>query len=122
MSEPHAYDMTRFQRIIGVDGGRVTGLFHVLSTHVGDYHVQPIDVTVWDSDDGDHTSGRVLYSGDLTAFVKDGVVDIPPHLVSSAKHDDVLGAMGAMESAVLAVTKAFAGSGSEPSEEGNTDA
>ncbi|QDZ15794.1 hypothetical protein [Humibacter ginsenosidimutans] len=115
MPEPHAYDMSQFQRIIGVENGRVTGLFHVLSTKRGDYHVKPVDVTVWD--DNEHHSGRVLYSSDLTAFVRDGDVDIPPHMIATEKHADVLDAMGAMEAAILAATEAFAvsvGEGNTP--------
>ena len=104
MSTVHGYDMSRFQRIIAVEGGRVTGLFHVLSTKRGDYHVKPIDVTIWDDD---RISGRVLYSGDLTAFVEGGEVDIPPHMIRREKHADVLEAMGAMESAVRAAVLAF---------------
>lgn len=85
----------------------MTGTFWVLraSGRRDDYHVKPVDVIVWDSPE--HHSGRVLYPTDLTAFVKDGVVDIPPHMVVKDKHADVLDVMADMEAAILAACAAF---------------
>lgn len=75
MSEPHAYDMSQYQRIINVDGGRVTGSFSVMpGNRDGEVWVNPIDVVVWDEG---HNSGRVIYSGDIAAVrVADGAADV----------------------------------------------
>lgn len=105
MAELDAFELTAHQRLICVEGGRVTGIFWVLKTRVGRFHVKPVDVSVWDSDE--HNSGRILYSDDLTAFVTGDEVDIPPHMVTPSKHDDVLDAMADMEAAILAATKAW---------------
>lgn len=78
-----AYDMSEHQRVIATDG-RISGTWVVLkaSSKAGrerEFIVKPNDVTIYDET---RTYGRVMYTPDLTAWVRDGVVEIPRHMVS----------------------------------------
>ena len=99
-----AYSMDRFWRIVGVDGGRVTGMFVVvLSTIARDPRVRvyPLDVKVWHDDE--YTSGRILYGQDFTAWVLDDDVELPRHMIASNKRADVEDAWEPMLAALRAV-------------------
>lgn len=99
MSAPRAYDMGEHWRLVGVEGGRVTGTFWVsLPTDRYGAIVRPVDVTVWF--DEQHTGGRILYSGDLSATVRDGDIDLSEHRIDERKRADVLDAMDAMHTAI----------------------
>ncbi len=68
-----AFDLSRFQRIIAVEG-RIHGKFAVLGgTRVGAVWITPIDVTI---EDESRTSGLVFYSDDFSASVRDGVAEV----------------------------------------------
>lgn len=105
MSEQRAYDMGRFQRIVGVEGPRVRGSFRATSTKKGDkVHVSPIDVTIYDEG---HNSGRIIRDDDLIAFVKpDGEVDIPKHMLRENTRYDIEDVWDEMASAVRLVAEA----------------
>jgi len=99
-----AYSMDRFWTIVGVEGGRVTGMFvAVIPNSVRDPRVTvyPLDVKVWHDDD--HTSGRVLYGKDFTAWVLDDDVELPRHMIASNKRADIEGAWEPMLAALRAV-------------------
>ena len=77
-----AYDMGKFWRLVTVDGGLVTGTFWVSLGRSADsqaVHVKTVDVVVWA--DERRSSGRVLYSDSLTAFIEDGEVRVPEHMI-----------------------------------------
>ena len=102
-----AYDLSRYQRLIGVDGGRVTGTFWA-TTPVGGKDrstiVETVDVLVWHDDE--HTSARVLRSGDLSASIQDGDVDLRLHMIADDRRADVQDAWDEMVDALSAVAVA----------------
>ena len=74
MSAVKGHDMSHHWRLVSVDGGPVTGTFWVQRPRLtAATWVIAVDVTVWDED---RTWGLVLIPGDLSAMVKDGVVDL----------------------------------------------
>lgn len=85
--EVKGYDRGSSFRLVLVEGPRVRGTFAVLKPSTGDVWVTAHDVTVYDGED--RTSGRVLYSNDLTGSVKDGVAELSEHMVASSKLADV---------------------------------
>jgi len=99
-----AYSMDRFWRIVGVDGGRVTGTFVAVipAGRLDDRTmVTPLDVTVWHDDE--HTSGRILYGKDFVAWVDGENVNMPKHMIASNKLADVEDAWEPMLAALRAV-------------------
>lgn len=98
-----AHDMSRFQRIFTVEGGRVTGLFVALVTESepDSAMITPYDVVVW-ADDA-HTSGRTLVSRDFTAWVRGDMVDVPGHMITADKRDDIAAALSDFITAIQAV-------------------
>lgn len=101
------YDLSRYQRLVGVEGGLVTGTFAVLLPVGGrdrTVWVRTHDVTVWH--DPEHRSGRVLYSGDLTGSVQGGVAEISEHMIGARVRDDVLAVKDEMKAALVAVVAA----------------
>jgi len=99
-----AYSMDRFWRVVGVDGGRVTGMFvAVLSTSARDPRVMvyPLDVKVWHDDE--HTSGRVFYSKEFVAWVDGENVTLSTGATASNKRADVEDAWEPMLAALRAV-------------------
>ena len=108
MADVTAHDMGRYWRLVTVDGGLVTGAFWValpLPAHRNQsVHVKTVDVIVWA--DERHTSGCCLDSADLTAFVDDGEVRIPEHMISKQIRWDVLDAMDAMKIAIRLAAEA----------------
>lgn len=100
-----AYDLSMYQRVIGVEGSRVSGQFKVLTMRDGsEGWVSAIEVTVWDED---RRSGRLLYSNDLNASVKGGEVKLSKHMVASNKLADVEAVWDDMIAAILAAFEAF---------------
>lgn len=78
-------DMSEHWRLITAEGStdthRVQGTWWVAKRHV-----KAVDVTIWDKRS---RSGRVFYSGDLTASIaSDGAIDLPKHMISSSKLAD----------------------------------
>ena len=74
MSAVKGHDMSHHWRLVSVDGGPVSGTFWVQRPRLtAATWVIAVDVTVWDED---RTWGLVLIPGDLSAMVKDGVVDL----------------------------------------------
>ena len=109
-----AYSMDRFWTIVGVEGGRVTGMFVAVipMSRLDDRTmVYPLDVTVWHDDE--HTSGRLLYGKDFVAWVDGENVTLAKHMIASDKRADVEGAWEPM----LAALRAVALVASEPSKE-----
>lgn len=85
MSELKAYDMSRFQRIIGNDGDRVQGTWQALHTgsHGTEVLVWPVDVRVYA--DAEHSWAQGISRGDFSARITDGVVDLRPSDVQESK-------------------------------------
>lgn len=79
-----ATDMSEHWRLINAEGQSDTYRVHGV-WWVSEANIKPVDVTIW-SRRGNY--GRVFYSGDLTAFIRDGVVDLPKHMVRSDKLAD----------------------------------
>ena len=71
----------------------------------GEYNVKPFDVTVYGDDS--HSWGRVMYQQDFTVFVKDGVVDLPKHMIRGDVRYDVEDALSDIIAAVEACVLAF---------------
>jgi hypothetical protein len=100
-----AYDMSRYQRIIAVDSGRITGKFEVTARdRESEAWATAIEVTVWDEN---RYSGRMLYSNDLTGSVKDGVAKLSKHMVGSNKLADVEEVWDEMLAALVAVVAEY---------------
>lgn len=97
------YDMSEHWRLVGIDGcERITGTFWVTRPESDNdtIWVKAVDVTVWS--EGRH-HGRVLYSGDLAASVKNGAVDLRRRLIRDDKLDDVEEVWDDMLAAIAAV-------------------
>lgn len=104
-----AYDMSRFQRVIGTDG-RISGTWVALSAREGrdELIVKPHNVVIYDDN---RTFGMVLGESDLTAFIRNGNVDIPKHMIGErVLHDvedvwdDMLALMGLVSEAFKSAT------------------
>jgi hypothetical protein len=110
MSEPHAVDMSRYQRIIHISDGRVQGDFRVMpNTRNDTIWVDPIEVTVWDDI---NNSGIVIYTNDVRSIpVKDGHADVRASLVHGRKDADIEDALAEFETAVVLAAAAFPVSG-----------
>lgn len=81
--EIKAYDMGRFQRIVGVEAPNISGKFMVLGGMEDRATiVWPIDATLWF--DG-RRWGRVYHSEDFSADVKHGATDFSPKDVRDEK-------------------------------------
>ncbi len=106
MTDEKAYDLGRFQRIVGVEGPMVHGNFTALSTRDGsDTIVQPLEVTIYH--DESHHSGRILTFGELTAWVHpDGSVDMSKHSIREDKLAEVESVWDEMVAAVRLVAEA----------------
>ena len=104
MSE-QAHDMSRFWRLFTYQHGRVNGTFVVMAGKDGVHNVKPFEVTIYA--DEDHSWGRVLYSQDLTAFYRDGAVDVPRHMIREAVRFDIEDAWGDVLAAIEACIAAF---------------
>lgn len=100
---PRAYDMSRYQRLIGVSDGPVTGTFKV-SPPIRDGHttVESHDVVLWDEY---HNGGLVLHSDDMTCFVDDGVASLAYY--NTDKEADILAAWPDIKLAVEAAAAVF---------------
>ena len=91
-----ARDMSAQWRLVYVSGP-VYGTFRVSAEFKGRISVRAVDVTIWYAD---AEYGRVVR--ELCAWVKDGQVDIPKHMIDPMVRDDVLDRLDDMKAAVLA--------------------
>lgn len=105
MTEMRAFDMGRFQRIVFVEGNRVSGLFKVLSTKKSSdsFWVSSCEMTIYSED---KSYGRVFHSGDLSAEVVAGEVELAEHMVASNKLADAKDAWDELLEAILAASEA----------------
>lgn len=98
-----AYDMSEHQRIYTVESDNITGLFTALGNKPDrNIWISTLDATIWFNN---RQWGRVYYSNDLKASVKDGEVDLPKHMISSdllAEVEDVWDEMCEVIAAVAA--------------------
>lgn len=107
---PVAHDMTRFWRIFTIQHGRVNGTFIVKAGKGRVHNITPEDVTIYGDDA--HSWGRVLRSGDLTAFLReDGSIDIPKHMIRERSRYEVEDAMDDLLACLRACVEAFPVSG-----------
>ena len=109
-----AYNMGRFQRVVGTDG-RFSGTWVVLIAR-GRYRafVKPHDVVVYDET---RHSGRILGPDSLIAWVdSDGTVDLPEHMIRESIRYDVLDAMDDLLTLLPLIVAAAESAGSEERE------
>lgn len=105
--EIKAYSMRRFYTIVGSEGP-VRGTWQVMKDarrgHDDEYLVNPIDVLIWDAE---AQFGTAYYSGDFTARVKGGEVDLDPaHVFPPNKRYTLTGVLADVKATVLAVVAA----------------
>lgn len=100
-----AYDMSRYQRVIGTDG-RISGTWVALDGRRdrNELIVKPHNVVIYDET---RTFGRVLTEPDLTAWVRDSVVDIPKHMIAERVLYDVEEVWNEMSALMLLVEEAY---------------
>ena len=115
-NEIKAYDMGRFQRIVGVEAPRITGMFRVLSMkdEREETLVWPLDMTIWF--DNKHW-GRTYDADDFTAKVKAGVVNLDANDVRDSKRAEVEEVIEELRAVILAVSKAAAYQDADPTEQ-----
>ena len=76
MSAVKGFDMSRYWRLVSVEGGPVTGTFWATrpdEKRRGQIHVYTVDVTLWDEE---RAFGRRFTTNDVIATVIDGVPDL----------------------------------------------
>lgn len=98
-----AYDMSRHQRVIGTDG-RISGTWVVLSAKSGEVLIKPHEVTIYDET---RTYGRVLWPDSLTAWVRDGEVHVPKHMIRDETRFEVEDAWGELIKLLELIAQAF---------------
>ena len=102
-----AYDMSRHQRVIGTDG-RISGTWIALQAssraEAREVLIKANDVTIYDEA---HRSGRCMYSADFTAWVRDGVVDLPMHMVREEIRADVEDARAEIDETLKLIAEVF---------------
>ncbi len=98
-----AYDMSRHQRVIGTDG-RISGTWVVLSAKSGEVLIKPHEVTIYDET---RTYGRLLRPDSLTAWVRDGEVDVPKHMIREETRFEVEDAWDELIELLTLIAKAF---------------
>lgn len=114
MSE-QAHDMSRYWRIFTYQHGRVNGTFIVYAGKDRIHNVKPLDVTVYV--DEQHSWGRILKHDDLIAFLRDGEIDIPEHMIRERVRAEVEDAMPDLLAAIEACIAAFP----EPTDQDQAD-
>lgn len=95
------HDMSRYWRLVSIENGPVTGTVWVTKPDRGEQHVKPVDLIIWDEG---HHSGMTIT--DLTAWIRDGVVEIPEHMIRGNARLEVLDRIEAVKVAVLAAASA----------------
>ena len=82
-----AYEMSRYQKVIGTDG-RISGTWVAIGglRDRDELIVKPHNVVIYDET---RTFGSVLTEPDLTAWVRESVVDIPKHMIAERVRYDV---------------------------------
>lgn len=100
-----AFDMSRYQRVIAVDEGRIRGTFHVSgSDQAKTTWVKAHDVVIWDEG---HRAGRVFYSNDLAGSVTGGNAELSKHMVNPRLLPDVEDVWEEMLAVLAAVVEEF---------------
>lgn len=97
--------MSRYWRIFTYQRGLVSGTFVVHADKTGPRNVKPYSAVVYHDDN--HSGGRVLYGPDFTAFVKDGAVSIPKHMIRESVLADVEDAWDDLIADIEACVAAF---------------
>jgi len=80
----HAFDMSEYEKVIGVSDGRITGNFVALVPTTRDgkdrrIWITALDVTIWDED---RRCGRCFYSNDMKGSVLNGVAEISKRMIA----------------------------------------
>lgn len=110
-TEARAYDMSRYQRVIGTEG-RISGTWIVLSARGRDrVCIRPYDVTIYDET---HRSGRILGRDDLLAWVRGDEVDVPKHMVRDHVRDEVDEVWNELTELLKLIARAFVNGPREP--------
>lgn len=108
-NEMKAYDMGRFQRLVGGESERASGMFRTLSMKDdrNETLVWPIDLTLWMGEEGYRRRwGRTYGPDDFSAKVKDGVVELDPQRVPATKRAEVEEVLEELKALILAVSQA----------------
>lgn len=100
-----AFDLSRYQRLIGVESERIRGNFYALSTEVGGrIWIYPTNVTIWDER---RLTGRTLFSGDFAASVRSGLPRISKHMINPSLLAAVEDVWDEMLAVLVLVTETF---------------
>ena len=80
----NAYDMSEYEKVIGVSDGRITGSFVALvpahrTKRDRRIWITALDVVIWDEG---HRSGRAFYSNDMKGSVLDGKAEISKRMIA----------------------------------------
>jgi hypothetical protein len=103
--ETQAYDMGRFQRVVGGDSDRITGTWRTLKSDRAEALIWPLDVIIWDSPS--HNSGITFGMRDFSATVSDdGEVDISDYSLSDNKKADLRSVMDELVPLLVTVAQA----------------
>jgi hypothetical protein len=108
--EAQGYDMGRFQRIVGGDSDRITGVWRVLNSDPQNERgkneslIWPIDVTTWDSPD--HRSGMTFSGEDFSARIKGGAVEVSDYRLASNRKAELHSVMDELVPLLLVVAEA----------------
>jgi hypothetical protein len=100
--QPVGFDMSRFWRLVSVEGGPVEGTFWVRRPDRHGVTVTAVDVTVWGDDE--RTWGRNVRS--MAAFIVGDEVDIPEYVIGHRDLSRVLARLDDAKAAVLAAARA----------------
>jgi len=107
------HDMSRYWRLVSVEGGPITGTVWVSIPRKGEQTVKAVDMTLWA--DEKHSWGRLIK--DMTAFIRNGVVEISKHMIEERVREDVLDQIDAVKVAILAAAAAVTWPADEASHE-----
>lgn len=98
-----AHDMSAHWRLISAQGESethsISGTWWVSATNV-----KPVDVSIWVKR---AQYGRVFYSDDMTAFIRDGEVDLPRHMIRSSASAEAEDAWDLLLEVIAAAAAAF---------------
>lgn len=100
-----AFDLSRYQRLIGVDAGRIQGEFYVLGGVTSEkVWIRPINLTIWNEH---RTAGRVFYSNDFSASVEGDKVNLPKRMITPSLLADVEDVWDELMVVLVKVAEAF---------------
>jgi hypothetical protein len=107
------HEVLRYWRLVSIEGGPCTGTVWISIPHKGEQTVKAVDMILWA--DEKHSWGRLIKG--MTAFIRNGVVEISKHMIEEKVRDDVLDQIDAVKVAILAAAAAVTWPDEEASHE-----